>query len=144
MKRHGYTPPSDFQKALVPVDEPLDWDSRAETLASILADPAGYAGWRINALYELPRWRNDERSYRAVVDSVKDEEIQETAEYELGVSLSRFWVAAGGVDEVVYSHLSPATRHVVGEKLFRCSERLMDEGDFSVIRCPPAGTTGIS
>ncbi|MER6418666.1 hypothetical protein [Streptomyces sp. NPDC001137] len=126
VKRHGYSPPSDFLKSLASADEPLDWDSRAETLVSILSDPAGDAGWRVNALFELPRWGSDERAYRTVADSVNDEEIRETAEYELGVSLSQFWIAAGGVDTVVYSRLSPATRHVVAEEFSRHSERLTE------------------
>lgn len=126
VKDHGYTPPSNFQEALASVDKPLVWDSRAETLAFILADPAGHAGWRVNALYELPRWRNDERAYRAVADSVNDEEIHETAEYELGVSLSQFWIAAGGVDEAVFSRLSPAARRVVAKEFSRHGERLLE------------------
>ncbi|MGW1747286.1 DUF7919 family protein [Streptomyces sp. NPDC002092] len=40
-KRHGYTPPSNFQEALASVDEPLGWDSRAETLSLRQLEEAG-------------------------------------------------------------------------------------------------------
>lgn len=118
VRHHGYTPPASFLEALDSIDDSLQWDSRAETLMAILADPMGHAGWRANALYDLPRWYGDERAYRAVVASVDDEQIREIDEYELGMSLSRFWIKAGTIDAAVYRRLSPATQSIIKQSVF--------------------------
>ncbi|MGW3565871.1 DUF7919 family protein [Streptomyces sp. NPDC000941] len=117
VERHHYVPPREFMAALVS-PELLGWDSRAETLRSILASEEADPAWRVNALLSLPCW-DDPRAEQAVVKSVEDDEISTLAGYELAGSLASIWVRLRKVDMGIYRNLYPETQAKVRDEFAR-------------------------
>ncbi|MEU1664513.1 hypothetical protein ABZ547_13020 [Streptomyces sparsogenes] len=124
VERHHYVPPREFIVALTS-PESLVWDSRAETLRSLLANEEADPAWRVNALLSLPDW-DDPRAEQAVVKAAEDDEISTLAGYELAVSLAVIWLRSRKVNWEIHRRLYPEAQMQVRDE-FSCRRVSLDD-----------------
>ncbi|MFI2430373.1 hypothetical protein [Streptomyces sp. NPDC018693] len=85
VRDHGYRLPAPLQQSLLDT-RPLPWDTRAERLAGLVADPAEDIIARCLAVSDLVHWQ-DRRTVDALELAALDEELVDLVGREIGRSL---------------------------------------------------------
>ena len=103
VEEHGYRPPAVFRSALRAGWEPV-WDERAERLREVLLDESAPIEFRADAIIDLANWR-DPRTFEALMEVTRDEELTGCAGHDLGRSLALFrpYDFAAGLQDAAFT-----------------------------------------
>ncbi len=112
MEEHGYRPPEEFLDGLKDIGR-LEWDWRAERMLALVLDESEDFDFRCEAIIDLVNWR-DGRVLDALMHSIQDEELVDSAGDEIGRSLGVL-VARGDVGDLRVESLPEMVRIGLGQ-----------------------------